>query len=190
MHSLDHHLNYSAHQKHSRCKRFTKNFSRSFRWFLSVQRLGLYRSTYRRLVDSDLALISQRWLHHSFYSGFCSLLQNHQAFSIVAGAREYGRIRTYSFHRFCKRIAFNNSSAAQTPHFAKCACCSRGFRQARYVSALVEVAFCQSQNGKCNIPTAGQQGAAPDRLQPALVPRSGFRRRVSLVVRRLRAASM
>ena len=29
---------------------------------------------------------------------------------------------------------------------------------------------------------AAQQGAAPDRLQPALVPRFGFRRRVSLVV--------
>ena len=29
---------------------------------------------------------------------------------------------------------------------------------------------------------AAQQGAAPDRLQPTLVPRSGFRRRVSLVV--------
>ena len=28
-----------------------------------------------------------------------------------------------------------------------------------------------------------EQGAAPDRLQPALVPRSGFRQRVSLVVR-------
>jgi hypothetical protein len=36
--------------------------------------------------------------------------------------------------------------------------------------------------------TATEQGAAPDRLQPTLVPRSGFRRRVSLVVVLPRAA--
>jgi len=37
---------------------------------------------------------------------------------------------------------------------------------------------------------AAQQGAAPDRLQPTLVPRSGFRRRVSLVVLPVRTAWM
>ena len=42
--------------------------------------------------------------------------------------------------------------------------------------------FGSSKRGNCNVLTATQQGAAPDRLQPALVPRSGFRRRVSLVV--------
>lgn len=40
----------------------------------------------------------------------------------------------------------------------------------------------------CNVSTSTQQGAAPDRLQPSLVPRSGFRRRVSLVVLLPRAA--
>jgi len=42
--------------------------------------------------------------------------------------------------------------------------------------------FGRAASGGQNIPTAAQQGAAPDRLQPALVPRFGFRRRVSLVV--------
>ncbi len=37
---------------------------------------------------------------------------------------------------------------------------------------------------------AAEQGAAPDRIHPALVPRFGFRRRVSLVVRPLVSDSM
>ena len=36
--------------------------------------------------------------------------------------------------------------------------------------------------------TSIQQGAAPDRLQPTLVPRFGFQRRVSSVVLPVRAA--
>jgi hypothetical protein len=35
------------------------------------------------------------------------------------------------------------------------------------------------QNCKSKAITATEQGAAPDRLQPALVPRFGFRRPVS-----------
>ena len=40
-------------------------------------------------------------------------------------------------------------------------------------------------NSERVILTAAEQGAAPDRLQPALVPRFGFQRRVSLVVMQL-----
>ena len=60
-------------------------------------------------------------------------------------------------------------------------------RAVQSLAALVK-SFVSSNSNSCNASTATQQGAAPDRLQPALpslVPRfgrSGFRRRVSLVV--------
>lgn len=42
--------------------------------------------------------------------------------------------------------------------------------------------------GILTVQQARQQGAAPDRLQPTLLRRFGFQRRVSLVVRRLLSA--
>ena len=55
---------------------------------------------------------------------------------------------------------------------AFCFCCfgrgSCGFLRVRWVSALVKVGARDGANVRRKFPTTGQQGAAPDRLQPAL----------------------
>lgn len=146
----------------------------------------------------SIILLFCKYLHRRFrgFSAFVLALHLGFAWSVWFRPRSIGirallLARGFWFGRFCSRATlgfckFSLVGRTQLLGFCEFNVCVLARRLGfckLYASVLARrLGFCERGNVGAKCSTSPQQGAAPDRLQPTLVPRSGFRRRVSLAL--------